>query len=97
MIIVHNRFVCKPGNAGKLAKMFKELLSIDKSILYIMTDMTGPWHQVISVSQYKSLADYEKSLKKWSKPDPKMQKMNEKFANMNEMYVSGSREIYKVW
>ena len=28
---------------------------------------------------------------------PEEQKLMEKFKDMNEMYVSGSREIFKVW
>jgi len=27
MIIVHDIFVCKPGNASKLAKLFKEVMA----------------------------------------------------------------------
>ena len=30
MIAVHNIFVCKPGNAGKLAKLFKEWSDVRK-------------------------------------------------------------------
>ncbi len=33
MIIVHDTFVCKPGNASKMAKMFKEVMAGNKVIL----------------------------------------------------------------
>jgi hypothetical protein len=99
MIIVHNIFVCKPGNASKLAVLFKEWAELEKKEggnTYIMTDMTGQFHRVISVSTYDSLADYEKSSEKMGE-SPEQKKLMEKFKDVNEMYHSGLREIYKVW
>ena len=97
MIIVHDTFICKPGSASKLAKMFKEGMGKNKEMLHIMTDMTGQYHRVIMVSRFSSLTTYEKSFEKWQKQTPEMKKMHEKFASMNELYTSGSREIFKVW
>lgn len=101
MIIVHDTFVCKPGNASKLAKLFKEWAELQHKRYNsrVMTDMTGQWHRVIMVSEFENLADYEKRTKEeMENPSPEEKKMmEEKFKNMNEMYVSGSREIYKVW
>jgi hypothetical protein len=97
MIIVHDTFVCKPGNASKLAKLFKEWADVvPKKNVQILTDMTGQWHRVISVSTFESLAAYEEESKTMGNT-PEEKKVMEKFADMNEMYVSGSREIYKVW
>ncbi|MEK7227377.1 MAG: hypothetical protein AAB641_00605 [Patescibacteria group bacterium] len=97
MIIVHDTFVCKPGNASKLAKLFKEAMASQPETLHVMTDMTGQWHRVIMVSQYENLTAYEKSWEKWANPTEEMKKMNEKMVGMNDMYLSGSREIYRVW
>ena len=96
MIIVHDTFVCKPGNASKLAKLFKEWAETQKKT-YVMTDMTGQWHRVIVASTHDSLAAYEESFKKMMADSPENRAMNEKFKDVNDMYVSGSREIYKVW
>ena len=96
MIIVHDTFVCKPGNASKLAKLFKEWAET-QSGTSVMTDMTGQWHRVIVASTHDSLTAYEESFKKMMEDTEENRKMNEKFKDMNEMYVSGSREIYKVW
>jgi hypothetical protein len=98
MISVHNTFVCKPGNAGKMAKMMKKMPQTEMGP-FVMTDMTGQFHRVIIVGNYKDLADYEVKMKEemekdWSKEDPEVQKM---WAGMNDMYISGSREIYKIW
>ncbi len=97
MIIVHDTFVCKPGNASKIAKLFKEVMGKEKDVLHIMTDMTGQWHRVIMVSQYENLTAYEKSWEKYTADTEENKKMHEKMAGTNDMYVSGSREIYKVW
>ena len=96
MIVVHDIFVCKPGNASKLAKLFKEWADAQKQT-YVMTDMTGQWHRVIVASTHDSLAAYEENFKKMMADTPENRVMNEKFKDVNDMYVSGSREIYKVW
>jgi len=96
MIIVHDTFICKPGNASKMAKLFKEVM-VGPDMLHVMTDMTGQWHRVIMVSQFESLSAYEKSWEKYMEDTEENRQMNEKMKGMNEMYVSGSREIFKVW
>lgn len=97
MIIVHDTFNCKPGNASKVAKLFKEVMSNQTDVLHIMTDMTGQWHRVIMVSQYESLSAYEKSWEKYMEDSEENRQMQEKMKGINDMYVSGSREIFKVW
>jgi hypothetical protein len=97
MISVHNIFICKPGNAGKLAKLFKEWADIKKEKnTSVMTDMTGQFHRVIVAENHGSLAAYEEAQKDMGQ-SPEEKAMMEKFKDMNEMYVSGSREIFKVW
>lgn len=102
MIIVHDTFVCKPGNASKLAKLFKEWVEVMKEETglggqdYVMTDLTGQWHRVIMVSNHKSVTEWEKNFARMP-TSTKGKAMMKKFAKMNEMYISGSREIYKVW
>lgn len=49
------------------------------------------------VSQYADLSAYEKSWDDFQKDEEKMKRMKEKMANYTEMYLTGSREIYKVW
>lgn len=97
MIIVHDTFICKPGNASKMAKLFKEVMGNSKETLHIMTDMTGQWHRVIMVSQFESLTAYERSWEKYMEDTEENKKMGEKMKDINEMYVSGNREIFKVW
>ncbi len=97
MIIVHDIFICKPGNASKLAKLFKEVMAGNSELVNIMTDMTGQYNKVVMVSQYESLTAYEQSWEKYKENTEEMKKMQEKMAGYHDMYLSGSREIYRVW
>ena len=97
MIIVHDIFICKPGNASKMAKLFKEVMADNKELVNIMTDMTGQYNRVIMVSKYENLTAYEKSWEDYSKNEEEMKKMKEKMAGYHDMYLSGCREIYQIW
>jgi hypothetical protein len=97
MIIVHDIFICKPGNASKLAKKFKEAMADNLELVNIMTDMTGQFNRVVMVSQYENLSEYEKSWEKYMKNDESMKKMEAAMAGYQDMYLTGSREIYKTW
>jgi quinol monooxygenase YgiN len=97
MIIVHDTFICKPGNASKLAKLFKEVMDGQRETEYILTDMTGQYNKVVMVSKYDSLAAYEASWEKYKENTEEMKKMQEKMKDYTEMYLTGSREIYQVW
>ena len=97
MIIVHDIFVCKPGNASKLAKLFKESMTDAGHPVYIMTDMTGQYNRVIMASTFDSLAAYEKSFEAYMHPTEEMKKSMEKMKGYTDMYLTGSREIYRVW
>lgn len=97
MIIVHDIFVCKPGNASKLAKKFKEAMTGNSELVNVMTDMTGQFNRVIMVTKYENLTAYEQSWEKYMKQSEEMKKMEQAMAGYQEMYLTGSREIYQVW
>ncbi len=97
MIIVHDIFICKPGNASKLAKKFKEAFSGSSEFVRIMTDLTGPFNKVVMVTQYESLAAYEHSWEKYKENNPEMKKIEKTMEGYQEMYLTGSREMYRVW
>ncbi|HEV8601728.1 MAG TPA: hypothetical protein VGQ87_04005 [Patescibacteria group bacterium] len=97
MIIVHDIFVCKPGNASKLAKLFKESMVGNKELVNIMTDMTGQYNRVIMVSKFENLSAYEDSWKAYMNPTPEMKEAMKKMEGYTDMYLTGMREIYKVW
>jgi seryl-tRNA(Sec) selenium transferase len=97
MIIVHEIFVCKPGNASKAAKMFKQAMAGSKELVNVMTDITGQYHRVIMVSKYQNLAAFEKALEKYKNPTKEMKKAMGIMHEFQNMYLTGSREIYKAW
>ena len=97
MIIVHDIFIAKPGNASKLAKLFKEVMGDSEEVVNIMTDMTGQYNRVIMVSQYENLTAFEQSWEKYKKDSEQMKEMAEKMKGYTDMYLTGSREIYQVW
>ena len=97
MIIVHDIFICKPGNASKLAKKFKEAMAGSSELVNIMTDMSGQYNKVVMVSKYDSLTAYEQSWEKYKEDTEAMKKMNEAMSGYQDMYLTGSREIYQVW
>jgi len=96
MIIVHDIFICKPGQASKFAKLFKEVMADNDSLVNIMTDMTGNYNKVVMVTQYESLTAYEQSFQKYSQDSEEMKTMKEKMKGYHDMYITGSREIYQV-
>lgn len=96
MIIVHDTFICKPGNASKVAKLFKEVMSNSKEFVRIMTDMTGSYNRVVIVTQFDSLAAYEKSWEDMQNSE-EAKKMMEAMKGYTELYQTGSREIFRVW
>jgi heme-degrading monooxygenase HmoA len=96
MIIVHDTFICKPGNASKLAKLFKEVMSASKEHVNVMTDMTGQYNKVVIVSKFDSLSAYENSWKEMENSE-QMKKMQESMKGYTEMYLTGSRDIFQVW
>ena len=97
MIIVHDTFICKPGNASKVAKMFKTSMGNNPNMVNILTDLTGKYHRVIMVTQYENLAAYEKSLEAYMNPTPEMKEMMKGMEGFQDMYTGGKREIFKVW
>ena len=97
MIIVHDVFVCKPGNASKMAKLFKETMAGNKDVVNIMTDMTGRYNRVVMVSKFADLTAYQKAAEEYKNPTKEMKAAMEKMKNYHEMYQEGFREIYQVW
>ena len=97
MIIVHDTFICKPGNASKLAKKFKEAVKENSEFVNIMTDLTGQYNRVIIVTQFENMNAYEKNWEKYRDNPEAAKKMNAAMEGYQDMYLTGSREIYQVW
>lgn len=97
MILVHDIFICKPGNASKLAKMFKAAMSGNAELVNVMTDVTGAFNKVVMVTKYENLSAYETTFENYMKDAETMKKMKDAMEGYQDMYLTGSREIYQVW
>src|SRR6266540_345190 len=98
MILIREVFTAKPGQASKLAKLFKKGFGTDPSTL-IMTDLAGNYNTVVVQMQVKNLAEFAQQMEdyKSGKPDPKMDpKVAEEMSKYTEMYMTGRREIYEI-
>ena len=89
MIIVHDIFVAKPGNASKLARMFKEATKESPEVKNVLTDMTGAYNRVIMVSQFENLGAFEKNWDRMKENPEAMKKMEEAMKGYQEMYLTG--------
>jgi hypothetical protein len=93
MFVVRNRFVAKPGSAGKLAAQLKEAVAaFALPNARILTDAVGDFNQVVMEFTAESIADIEKQM---------MATMGsatyrEKMAGYTDLWITGSREILRI-
>jgi len=98
MLIIREVFTAKPGQASKLAKLFKKAWS-NQPNTRVLTDLVGNYNTVVCEMQVENLAEFEKEMEKYKsgQPDPKMDpKVAEELSKYTEMYISGRREIYQI-
>lgn len=101
MYIIREVFIAKPGQASKLAKLFKKMADSGMGGR-VMTDMVGPYNTVVTEFEVESLADWEKEMQKYrsGEPDPNMEKLDsetkKEMEHYTEMYTHGRREIYQI-
>ena len=98
MVIIREVFTAKPGQASKLAKLFKKAFGSDSTVR-VMTDIVGDYNTVVTEMQVNSLAEFEKQMEdyKAGKPDPKMNpEVAEELSKYTEMYLTGRREIFQI-
>jgi hypothetical protein len=94
MLIVREVFIAKPGHAGKLAMLMKDMHSGVGSNIRVMTDLTGVFNKVVVESEFEHLADFEKSWMDYmAASGAKLEKLR---AEYQGMYAQGKREIYRV-
>jgi hypothetical protein len=92
MLIIRETFTAKPGQAGKLAKLFRRAMPKD---MRVMTDVVGEYNTVVLEMEAESLADYEKQMKVDHMKDVDAQ-TQEELKHYADMYLAGKREIFKI-
>lgn len=93
MIVVRNCFVAKPGQASKLAVMFKEVADAAQIPgRRVLTDFTGDFNRVILEYEAENLGDFEARMREYTS-NPVFAKT---MAGYTDLYITGSREILRV-
>jgi len=98
MLIIREVFTARPGQASKLAKLFKKGFPPDPNTR-IMTDLVGDYNTVVVEVQTTSLAEFEKQMEEYrsGKPDPRIDpKVAEEMSKYTEMYMTGRREVFPI-
>lgn len=97
MLIVRETFVAKPGQAGKLAKLFKKAFNATHG-QRIMTDFIGNYNTVVMEMEVENLAAFEEQFNQYKQgnmgdiaPD-----VLEELKNYTQFWESGKREVFQV-
>ena len=93
MIVVRNCFTAKPGQASKLANMFKEVAAAAKiPNARVLTDLTGNFNQVILEFEVADASGFEKQLHEYF-TNPVFR---EKMTGYADLWITGSRELLRI-
>jgi hypothetical protein len=96
-IIVRETFRAKPGQAGKLAKLFKRMM-VAYPECRVMTDFIGEYNTVVMEMPVASLAEFEEEMKKMKSGDmgDMPADVMEEMKHYHEMFIEGKREVFEV-
>jgi len=98
MLVVREVFKAKPGQASKLAKLFKKVFGNDLKTR-VMTDFIGKYNTVEMEMQVKTLAVYEKLMEDYKSGKIKRKldkKTADEMSKYTDMFISGKREVYQI-
>ena len=96
MLIVRTVFTAKPGQASKLAQVFKRTLGT-KDNVRILTDCIGDFNTVVMETEVASLAEYEQYMAEYKSGKIKMDaEAAAEMKGYTEMWLTGKREVLEV-
>ena len=98
MYIIREVFTARPGQASKLAKLFKKTFPKEMKGR-VMTDMVGDYNTVVMEVEVNSLAEWEKGMAEYKsgKMDSGMDSETaQEMSKYTEMFWGGRREIFQV-
>jgi hypothetical protein len=93
MIIVRNTFICKPGNASKLAAQFKAATAGAPDMkARILTDATGDFNKVVMEFEAADFGEFQKRMAEYQSDTDFRKKME----GYTDLYLTGTRELFNV-
>lgn len=98
MLIIRDTFTARPGQASKLAKMFREVFA-NVAGTRVMTDLVSDFNTVVLEQQMENLTDYEALLESYrsGKPAPGMSPdAFDLMKGYTDLYLTGRREIFQI-
>jgi hypothetical protein len=93
MYIVRNTFTARPGMASKLAAVMKKstaLQGMDRT--RVLTDAVGTFNTVVMEHEVEDLAGFERRMEEYGS----RQDVQEVMRGYTDLYISGTREIFRV-
>ena len=94
MIIVRNCFIAKPGQASKLAAIFKEAAATAKIPKHrVLTDMTGDFNRVVFEYEAENVGEFEARMQDYATNET----FREKMKGYTDLWITGHREILRVF
>ncbi len=93
MFIVRDMFNAKPGMAGKLAKLMKEVMTMQGAKGRVLTDAVANYNTVVMEMEYQSLTEIEQRMKEYMEGRPELK---QKMAGYTDLWLTGKREILRV-
>jgi hypothetical protein len=98
MLVVREIFTAKPGQASKLAGLFKKSMG-NLGRVRVMTDFIGDFNTVVMESEVESLADFEKQVEQYKSGSFQKgldKETAEELKKYADMFQGGRREVYSV-
>ena len=98
MLIIREVFIAKPGQASKLAKLFRKAMT-DRGKIRILTDFIGEFNTVVMETEVESLAEFERQIAEYRSGKAMKDLDPETAAEMSkysEMFLGGRREVMQV-
>jgi hypothetical protein len=93
MFILREEFTARPGQASKLAAMFKETFALAPEFkTRVMTDAVASFNTVVLETEIADLAAFENMMREYGTRSD----IREKMKGYTDLYITGRREIYKV-
>jgi len=92
MIVVRSTFVAKPGQASKLAALFKTAGAAAKIPRHrVLTDVTGDFNRVVFEYEVDSVAAFETQMAELAGDA-----MRAALKGYTDLYQTGTRELFRV-